>query len=81
MESKIELVILNIDLVGSTKMSLNLSIDRLTTIIRAFAQEMTILISMYGGYVLKYIGDAVLAYFVVDTNGTKDSYDNKNKAN
>lgn len=78
MESKIKLVILNIDLVGSTKMSLNLSIDRLTTIIRAFAQEMTILISMYGGYVLKYIGDAVLAFFVVDTNDTKNSYDNKN---
>ena len=81
MESKIKLVILNIDLVGSTKMSLNLPIDRLTTIIRAFAQEMTILISMYGGYVLKYIGDAVLAYFVVDTNNTKDSYDNENKSN
>ena len=81
MESKIKLVILNIDLVGSTKMSLNLSIDRLTTIIRAFAQEMTILISMYGGYVLKYIGDAVLAYFVVDTNCTKDSYNNENKSN
>lgn len=80
MESKIKLVILNIDLVGSTKMSLNLSIDRLTTIIRAFAQEMTILISMYGGYVLKYIGDAVLAFFVVDTNDTNDFYDNENKA-
>jgi len=80
MESKIKLVILNIDLVGSTKMSLNLPIDRLTTIIRAFAQEMTILISMYGGYVLKYIGDAVLAFFVVDTKNTKDSYDNENKA-
>ena len=35
MESKIKLVILNIDLVGSTKMSLNLPIDRLTTIIRS----------------------------------------------
>ena len=80
MESKIKLVILNIDLIGSTKMSLNLPIDRLTTIIRAFAQEMTILISMYGGYVLKYIGDAVLAFFVVDTKNTKDSYDNENKA-
>jgi class 3 adenylate cyclase len=79
MESKIKLVILNIDLVGSTKMSLNLPIDKLTTIIRAFAQEMTILISMYGGYVLKYIGDAVLAFFVVDTKNTKDSYNNENK--
>ena len=81
MESKIKLVILNIDLVGSTKMAFNLPIDRLTTIIRAFAQEMTILISMYGGYVLKYIGDAVLAFFVVDTNDIKDSYGNENKVN
>jgi class 3 adenylate cyclase len=79
MESKIKLVILNIDLVGSTKMAFNLPIDRLTTIIRAFAQEMTILISMYGGYVLKYIGDAVLAFFVVDTYDIKDSDDNENK--
>jgi adenylate cyclase len=79
MESKIKLVILNIDLVGSTKMAFNLPIDRLTTIIRAFAQEMTILISMYGGYVLKYIGDAVLAFFVVDTDEIKDSDDNENK--
>lgn len=79
MESKIKLVILNIDLVGSTKMAFNLPIDRLTTIIRAFAQEMTILISMYGGYVLKYIGDAVLAFFVVDTDEFKDSDDNENK--
>ncbi|HEU4483544.1 MAG TPA: adenylate/guanylate cyclase domain-containing protein [Nitrososphaeraceae archaeon] len=79
MESKIKLVILNIDLVGSTKMAFNLPIDRLTTIIRAFAQEMTILISMYGGYVLKYIGDAVLAFFVVDTDDIKDSDDNENK--
>lgn len=79
MESKIKLVILNIDLVGSTKMAFNLPIDRLTTIIRAFAQEMTILISMYGGYVLKYIGDAVLAFFVVDTDDIKHSDDNENK--
>ena len=28
---------------------------------------------------LKYIGDAVLAFFVVDTTNTKDSYDDENK--
>ena len=75
MESKVKLVILNIDLVGSTKMSLNLPIDKLTTIIRAFAQEMTIIVSMYGGYVLKYIGDAVLAFFVVDSDNAKNHRD------
>ena len=75
MESKVKLVILHIDLVGSTKMSLNLPIDKLTTIIRAFAQEMTIIVSMYGGYVLKYIGDAVLAFFVVDSDNAKNHRD------
>ena len=74
LESKVNLVIVHIDLVGSTKMSLSLPIDRLTTIIRSFAQQMSLIVSMYGGYVLKYIGDAVLAFFVVedDLNFDKD---------
>jgi class 3 adenylate cyclase len=67
-ESKVNLVILHIDLVGSTRMSLNLPIERLTTIIRTFAQQMSLIISIYGGFVLKYIGDAVLAFFVVEDN-------------
>jgi class 3 adenylate cyclase len=71
-ESKLKLVMLHIDLVGSTKMALTLPIDRLTTIIRAFAQEMTKIIGMYGGYVLKYIGDAVLAFFVIEDLGDKE---------
>jgi len=71
-ESKLKLVMLHIDLVGSTKMALTLPIDRLTTIIRAFAQEMTKIIAMYGGYVLKYIGDAVLAFFVIEDLGHKE---------
>lgn len=75
-ESKPNLVILHIDLVGSTKMSMSLSIDRLSAIIRAFAQETSLVISMYGGYVLKYIGDAVLAFFVIDTD--RDSNDKEN---
>lgn len=65
-ESKLNLVMLHIDLVGSTKMALTLPIDRLTMIIRAFTQEMTKIINLYGGYVLKYIGDAVLAFFVIE---------------
>lgn len=65
-ESKMDLVILHIDLVGSTKMSITLSIDKLSAIIRTFAQEISKVISLYGGYVLKYIGDAVLAFFVIE---------------
>lgn len=78
-ESKLRLVMLHIDLVGSTKMALTMPIDRLTTIIRSFAQEMTNIISLYGGYVLKYIGDAVLAFFVIED--TTSDVQNMNKVN
>jgi adenylate cyclase len=54
-------------LVGSTQLSMTLPLDRLTTIVQTFTQEMSIMISLYGGYVLKYIGDAVLAFFTVDS--------------
>jgi hypothetical protein len=67
-ESKFSLVILHIDLVGSTRLSFSLPIGRLTTIIRSFAQQMSLIVSTYGGYVLKYIGDAVLAFFVIEGN-------------
>jgi adenylate cyclase len=63
--SKGTFVILYIDLVESTRLSMILSVDSLTTIIRAFTQEMSMMIETYGGYVLKYIGDAILAFFVV----------------
>ena len=49
-ESKVNLILLHIDLVGSTRMSLDMPIDKLTTIIRSFAQQMSIIISMYGGF-------------------------------
>ncbi len=83
-ESKVNLIILHIDLVGSTRMSLNMPIDRLTTIIRSFAQQISLLVSLYGGYVLKYIGDAVLAFFLVeDTQDIKalNDIDVKSKHN
>ncbi len=76
-ESKLRLVMLHIDLVGSTRMALTLPIDRLTTIIRSFAQEMTNIISLYGGYVLKYIGDAVLAFFVIEDTTRNGQYTDK----
>ena len=61
-KSEITFVILHVDLVSSTQLSMTLPLDRLTTIIQTFSQEMSLMIEMYGGYVLKYIGDAVLAF-------------------
>lgn len=65
-KSKVTLVILHVDLVESTRLLMTLPVDRLATIIQAFSQEMSLMIAAYGGYVLKYVGDAILAFFVVD---------------
>ena len=70
--SKVTLVILHVDLVGSTQLSMTLPLDRLTTIVQTFTQEMSVMISLYGGYVLKYIGDAVLAFFTIDSVASSD---------
>ena len=50
-----------------------LPIRRLATIIQAFTQEMSMLIQAYGGYILKYVGDAILAFFVVPDYDTDES--------
>jgi class 3 adenylate cyclase len=65
---KTTFVILNVDLVGSTSLSMRLPIDRLTMIIQAFNQEMSVVVKEFGGYILKYVGDAVLAFFVISGN-------------
>ncbi|MBV9179217.1 MAG: adenylate/guanylate cyclase domain-containing protein [Nitrososphaeraceae archaeon] len=72
-ESKVNLVILNIDLVESTKLSMTLPVDKLATIIRAFTQEMSLMIEVYGGYVLKYVGDAILAFFIASSSDNSSS--------
>ena len=62
-EQKIDAAILYVDIVGSTKLSTQLSAAELSSLIRVFSQEMSIIISRHGGFVLKYAGDAVIAYF------------------
>lgn len=61
--SKVELVIMYIDLVGSTKMSMTLPAEQLVTIIRAFTHEISSVVESYNGYVLKYVGDAIISFF------------------
>ena len=62
-EQKLDAAILYVDVVGSTKLSTQLSPSELSSLIRVFSQEMSIIISRHGGFVLKYAGDAVIAYF------------------
>jgi adenylate cyclase len=66
--SSLKLVVLYADLVGSTLMTKNLSVDKLATIIQIFTQEMSFVVASSGGKVLKFVGDAIIAYFPVDVN-------------
>jgi len=61
--SKVELVIMYIDLVGSTKMSMTLPVEQLVTIMRAFSHEISSVVESHNGYVLKYVGDAIISFF------------------
>ena len=45
---------------------MNLPLKRLVPIIQAFTQEMSLVIEAYGGYVFKYIGDAILCFFFTE---------------
>jgi adenylate cyclase len=59
----IDAAILYVDIVGSTKIATKISPEDLSSLIRVFSQEMSTIISKNAGFVLKYAGDAVIAYF------------------
>jgi adenylate cyclase len=60
---RVGVVILYVDIDGSTKMSMALSPEKFAMILHVFSQEMSLITSGYGGYVLKYVGDAIIALF------------------
>ena len=62
-----DMAVLFIDLVGSTSMILNLPKEKLATVFTTFAQEMAYVIKRHDGFVLKFVGDAVIGYFVAET--------------
>ena len=66
--SKLKLVVLYVDLVDSTLMTRDFSVDKLATIIQMFTQEMSVTASNFNGQVLKYVGDAVIVYFPSEVN-------------
>jgi len=67
--SKLNMVVLYVDLVGSTNMTLEMPGEKIAIIISSFAQEMAAVVRQHHGYVLKFVGDAVIAYFEADENG------------
>jgi class 3 adenylate cyclase len=72
---RITMTVMVIDLVGSTKLSAEIHPMRLGRWVREFSQESTFVIESFGGHVLKYVGDAVIAYFL-HTNKPKESANN-----
>ena len=67
--SKLDMVVLYVDLVGSTTMTLEMPEEKIAIIISSFSQEMAAVIRQHNGYVLKFVGDAVIGYFVAEGNG------------
>ena len=61
--SRVHIFVMYVDLVGSTNLTLSLPVEKIVTIVSSFAQEMAYAVTQFGGYMLKFVGDAVLAYF------------------
>ena len=61
--SRTNLVIMFVDINNSTQMSLSISETKFASILQTFAQETSIVVLGYGGYVFKYEGDAVIILF------------------
>jgi len=66
---KLDMVVLYVDLVGSTTMTLEMPAEKIAIIVSSFSQEMAAVIRQHQGYVLKFVGDAIIGYFIGENNG------------
>ncbi len=64
--SRVDMMVLYVDLVGSTDITLSLPEDKVAIIISSFTQEMAGVIRQHDGYILKFVGDAVIGYFIAE---------------
>jgi adenylate cyclase len=69
--TKTNLVVMFIDINNSTEMSLSLPEHKFALIVQSFAQEISIAVLGYGGYVFKYEGDAVIILFPAEYDRTE----------
>ena len=58
-----QLTVMFVDLVGSTALSAALDPEDLRNVMRRYQDAVAGAVTRYGGYVAKYLGDGVLAYF------------------
>ena len=63
-----QLTMLFCDLVGSTALAVRLDPEDLSAVIRRFQVTSTGVITSYSGYVAKFMGDGLLAYFGYPVN-------------
>ncbi len=69
--SKVNFAALYIDIVGSTLLSMRLSPEKLSSLVSIFTQEMSSIVPLHHGFVLKYAGDSVIAFFPEPENFTQ----------
>ena len=69
--SNTTMVILFVDINGSTQMSITLPPVKFATIVQIFSQESRLAIKGHGGYVLKYVGDSVIGIFPAEFDRKK----------
>ncbi len=64
--SRVDMIVIYVDIVSSTEIILTLPEDKVAIIISSFAQEMANVIRQHDGYVLKFVGDAIIGYFIAE---------------
>jgi adenylate cyclase len=67
-DSKLFLIVMYADLVGSTRMSMYLPVEKMAKIIKVFSHELSSVVESYNGFILKYVGDAIIAFFPIGFN-------------
>jgi len=65
---RLHMIVLYVDLSGSTSMTLELPAKKIATIFGTFLAEMAYVIQQHNGFVLKFVGDAVIGYFIAENN-------------
>src|SRR5215471_6498539 len=58
-----QLTVMFCDLVGSTALSTRLDLEDLREVIRAYHRYCAKVVALHGGFVARYMGDGILAYF------------------
>ena len=71
--SNTSIVVLYIDINGSTRMSISLPPTTFASLVQVFSQEARLVILGHGGYVLKYVGDSIIGIFPAEYDNKKAS--------